>query len=60
MNGNTIAGGDDGHNDDVVHVLGTEPPLNVSGINRKAYKRDNAVLYAHTKNPGPYALHFVD
>lgn len=45
---------------EVVHALAAVPPIAISGSNGKAYKYEEAMLYAHTKNPGPYRLRFTD
>ena len=47
-------------NNEVEHALAAVPPISLSGSNRKAYKYEEAMLYAHTRNPLPYLLRFTD
>ena len=48
------------HGKDLAGVFAIVPPLLISGTDKKAYSIKDAVLIAHTKDPGPYLLRFVD
>ncbi|MGI9452215.1 MAG: hypothetical protein ACR2QH_16485 [Geminicoccaceae bacterium] len=46
--------------DEIVHAVAIMPPLFISGTYRGSYRPDEAILIAHTKDPGPYSLRFSD
>lgn len=44
----------------VVHSVVVIPPVYLSGSNMRKYSRQEAVLEAYTKDPGPYGFRFVE
>jgi hypothetical protein len=44
----------------IVHAIVVLPPVHLSGKHSHQYPADSAVVEAYSKDPGPYALKFVE
>jgi hypothetical protein len=45
---------------EIAHAIVVLPPVHLSGTNAHQYTADSAVAEAYSKDPGPYALKFVE